>query len=156
MQSETRGPSRRKYQAAIRDGRRVIYLGMCDTPEQRDALTQKAREERRERRAQRDDDFLDEDPFAQNVPDLTGEMRLCAAVMLQAARDLRGRGVHRRRAARLWVLSDEAQAYSFTFCCDVLGRGVEETRERLLAGRSAWQRKPSTPLTIVRKDSAQN
>lgn len=46
--------------------------------------------------------------------------------------------------------------YSFLFCCDVLGLGIEETRERLLKGGMGWSRKPSAPLTLVRKDSAQS
>lgn len=152
MVSESRGPSRRRYQARIRDGRRIVWLGNCDSIEERDARTKQAREELHARRAS-SDDILDDDPFSQHA-ECTGEMRLCAAMLLQARRDLRGRGVHQRRAARQWILSDDVTTYSFNFCCDVLGYDVERTR-RLLGG-DAWRREPSTRLSIVRKDSAQN
>lgn len=158
MVSERRGPSRRKFQAAIRNGRRVVYLGVYQTKEERDLRVKQAQMERAEHRARMgfDDRFVpDEDPF-EPTPRLTGAMRLCAAVLVQAWDDLRGKSPHRRRAARDWIMSDAVGGYSFRFCCDVLEMGIEEARERLLRGETAWQREPSAPLTLVRKDSAQS
>ena len=158
MVSERRGPSRRKFQAAIRNGRRVVYLGVYPTKEERDIRVKQAQEERAERRARLgfDDRFVpDEDPFVP-TPRLTGAMRLCAAVLVQACDDLRGKSAQRRRAAREWILSDAVGGYSFRFCCDVLEMGIEETREHLLRGETAWQREPSAPLTLVKRTSAEN
>lgn len=153
MQSERRGPSRRKYQAAIRTGRRVVYLGVYPTKEERDIRVKQAHDERAERRRLGFEDAA-EDPF-DHTPRLTGEMRLCAAVLIQARDDVRGKSARRRRAAIEWIESDAVGGYSFRFCCDVLEFDVEKTRASLLKG-DGWSRKPSARMALVTRTSAEN
>lgn len=172
MESERRGPSVRRYKAAIRVGRSTRYLGVFQTEEERDARLEQAREERQRTgdvaaKSESIDHEID-DPW--NIPTRhsTPEQRLCAAMLLQTARDLSSGAGHLRSGARGWVLSRAKSFGSFLFCCDTIGMDVGETRRRMLMLEAqveglrrigegdAWQREPSAPLTLVKKGSAQN
>jgi len=158
MKSESRGPSRRRFQAALRTGGKISHLGYFTTREERDLKTRSAREQLErtgrvdaisERRVEES-----EDPWLPPTRRTMPEARLCAAVMLQAYRDLMGKVATRRRRARAWVMAEDVEVgdLSFRLCCDVLGFVEEHARQRMLGGDDAWHREPSG-LRLVKKDS---
>lgn len=173
MESERRGPSRRRFQAAVRVGTKIGYAGVFRTKEERDRAVRVAKEAIA---SGRDPKFISEwdgssdreefdDPWQIPSRHPTGEQRLCAAILLQAARDLQADEGHVRGGARRWVLSESGGFGSLRFCCDTLGIEVQWCRDRMLrlesqgerrTGGSEWQREPSAPLTLVRKDTARS
>jgi len=174
VKSETRGPSRRRFQAAIRTGRKISYLGVFDTREERDRRVERAREDRgagrdlgalSEWEGSSDGRTENDDPWLIPTRHPTGEQRLCAAMLLQAARDLASDDAQLRSGARVWVLSEAKSFGTFRFCADSIGRDIAETRRRMLRLGDAeksnrveggeWQREPQ-PLRLLRKDSAEN
>src|SRR5574338_306552 len=98
MESERRGPSVRRFQAALRRGSKIQSFGSFATKEERDERVKQAREDVS---AGRDPGALSEwdgtsdgrgeidDPWLPPTRQTTGERRLCAAVLLQTHRDLR-------------------------------------------------------------------
>jgi hypothetical protein len=73
----------------------------------------------------------------------TPQKRLVAAVLLQAADDLRLLR-ERLRAMRfphpfmvdavLWVESDDKLPFTFEWCCELIGRDPDATRKKMLQG----------------------
>lgn len=172
MVSERRGPSRKRFQASIRVGGTIRYLGSFPTKEERDERIRQAREERASTgTVETDSVFVDSeihDPWLSPTRQFTPEQRLCAAMLLQAARDLGSTApgeAHLRSGARRWVTSRATSFGSFLFCVETLGRDVATTREVMLrigdAEKSVrveggeWQREPSAPLTLVRRGAEQ-
>ena len=69
---------------------------------------------------------------------LRGIQRLAGAVLVQAIEDLRC-GINRRREeATQWIESDSEDQFSFVFCCRMLERDSQETREFLLRQSIPW------------------
>lgn len=170
MESERRVPRVRRHQAAIRVSGSIRYLGSFPTKEERDERIRLAREERE---ATGDvvaqSSFCDsevEDPWLIPTRLFTPAERLCAAMLLQAARDLASEVAHVRGSARKWVLSEATSFGSFRFCAETIGRDTSDTRRRMMrvmntekSGRiegNEWGRGPSRPLRLVRRDSATN
>lgn len=176
MVSERRGPSRKRFQAAVRVGTKIGYGGVFTTQEERDRVVQEAKAALA---AGRDPKFLSEwdgasdreeidDPWLIPSRRPTGERRLCAAMLLQAARDLatseQGEA-HLRSGARRWVTSRATSFGSFLFCVETLGRDAATTRDVMLLIGDAeksnrveggeWQREPSAPLALVRRGMEQ-
>lgn len=176
MVSERRGPSRRRFQAAVRVGTKIGYSGVFTTEEERDRVVREAKDALA---AGRDPKFLSQwdgasdreeidDPWLIPTRHPTGEQRLCAAMLLQAARDLASVApseAHLRSGARRWVKSSAASFGSFLFCVETLGRDLATTRAVMLrigdaekTGRvegGEWQREPSAPLALVKRGAEQ-
>lgn len=156
MKSESRGPSHRRFQAAIRSHGVFRHVGFFPTKEERDEATRSARRELEETGTvtSATERYLGEDELDQLLwlhPSRrwTPEESLYLAVLERALADLHSLSAKRRREAREWIESDAVHQFSFATCCDVIEREVVETRGRLL-GRDAWHRNPSG-LRLVRK-----
>lgn len=131
-----RARTRRRFQAAVRVGRRIGYLRVCESRAERDEAVREAKQKLAEGRDPGFRGVWDggdiDDPWLPPSRHPTGERRLCAAMLLQAARDLGADAPHLRSGARGWVLSESVAFGSFRFCCDTIARDVMDTRRRML------------------------
>lgn len=161
MQSETRGPSRKRFQVAVRQGgvRKRWEFGSAEEAAEAREKVQELKAAGVELTApsevpvgSRPDPYLWFDPTRRWSP----SERLYLQMIERAREDLGSSRARLRREARDWILSDDRHPCSFVVCCEVIDRGIEETRQRLLKGDTGWSREPSRPLTLVRKDSQQN
>lgn len=154
MTSESRGPSRQRFQAAVRTGGTRRVYGHFATREERDAVVRQARRGAVEPMSESIDTEDIDDPLLLILPTrrVTPERRLCAALIVNAWDDLRS-GLKRRVSDTTeWVASHDKSKFSFEFCCEVIGRDPDETRSLLLGG-GAWQRGPSRRLAMARSGS---
>lgn len=151
MTSEARGPSRARFQAAVRSGGTRRIYGHFATREERDAVVRQARSGEIEPVSELLDTEDIDDPVLLLYPTrrVTPERRLCAALIVNAWDDLRGGVLRRVQDTRVWVESRDKSKFSFEFCCDVIGRDADETRSLLLGGE-AWQRGPSRRPSVAR------
>lgn len=162
MVSQSRGPSRHRYQVAIRQGgiRKRWEFASAEDAEQARGQLRKLRDAGVELRAtsvdqrkERPDPNLWFDPTRRWTP----SERLYLELIADAKEALSSRRAKIRREAWDWIMSDErTDPCSFAVCCDVIEREVAETRERLLGGEKGWQREPTRPLALVRKGSVEN
>jgi len=155
MTSESRGPSRQRFQAAVRTGGTRRVYGHFATREERDAVVRQARRGAVEPMSESIDTEDIDDPLLLILPTrrVTPERRLCAALIVNAWDDLRS-GLKRRVSDTTeWIESGDRSKFSFEFCCDVIGRDPDETRSLLLGGGAWQQRRPSRRLAMARSGS---